>query len=483
MLKLFSCISFVILCLSNVKATDISVSNVEIIHSSVDELGNGISFLVSWDNSWRNKKNHDAAWVFFKFLNDNGSQHAYLKPKTASLLWKDENHPDAELSISEDGTGLIISADSEYRGTLSYRVFAEIDTSKVDYDRYINLGYYENVKGFGIEMVYIPEAPFTLGDPSPLALREASFYKSDNEGNYNGLFEITASDQEIPVGKSEGQLFYQSQNPAYQGDQKGPIPSSFPNGYPAFYLMKYEIRQGIYADFLNSINNTAQAHRVVMGSLDYTKFGGSITIKNGEYKASHPNRRNIYMNWNDMMAFMDWAGLRPYTEFEYTKACRGNLKPKELEYPWNTSSAANMLNRIDPVSHEQKMLNGLDESRLTEDNYATFGASYYWVMDLSGSMWEKVITVGDSVGRSYTGKHGDGQLDYLGFADTEGWPEGNRESYGYGYRGGGYYGKADVYKRNPYNRIAFRNYGSWSGGPRKIAYGSRGARTAPKNSK
>ena len=30
-----------------------------------------------------------------------------------------------------------------------------------------------------------------------------------------------------------------------------------------------------------------------------------------------------------------------------------------------------------------------------EKNKNVFGGSYYWVMDLSGSLWERVVTIGD----------------------------------------------------------------------------------------
>jgi len=181
-----------------------------------------------------------------------------------------------------------------------------------------------------------------------------------------------------------------------------------------------------------------------------------------------------------MMAFADWAGLRPYTEFEYTKAARGPLAPQPMEYAWNTSSTDRMVRRIDPETQSAIMMNGWDESALTDANRVQFGASYYWVMDLSGSMWEKVITPGDSTGRRFTGQHGDGAITGYGFADVDEWPEGISGASGYGYRGGGYYGgQASLSDFVPYSPIALRRFGAWSGGPRNAAYGFRAARAAP----
>ena len=31
----------------------------------------------------------------------------------------------------------------------------------------------------------------------------------------------------------------------------------------------------------------------------------------------------LHISWSDMSAYLDWSGLRPMTELEYEKACRG----------------------------------------------------------------------------------------------------------------------------------------------------------------
>lgn len=457
-------------------ATDAKVTYVEAVRGLKND-PYAINFTITWNNSWNNERNHDASWVFFKLKQSNGSMHQYLKPGTAKMLWKgSQAMPDAKIEMTEDGAGLFVYPGQNYRGDVTYHITVERDTAKTNYRRR-----YERMEAIAIEMVYIPEGSFTLGDPLEEARNFGAFYQSGDDGEFNGLYKITSSDQEIQVGTEKGNLYYQSQEKIYQGDQQGPIPSSFPNGYGAFYIMKYEVTQGLYATFLNLIGKTAATVRANFGSPSYKKHGGTIKLADGKYKAGAPDRRNVYFHWDDMMAFTDWAALRPYTELEFTKACRGSLKPKPREYPWNTTTIDQMVLRIDPTTQEQLMLNGMDESQLTEANREVFGASYYWVMNLAGSMWEKVITVGDEKGRSFTGVHGDGRISYYGYADVEDWPEGFREVVGYGYRGGGYYGeKGDITDFNPYSPIAFRTYGAWSGGPRNAAYGYRAARTAVK---
>jgi hypothetical protein len=68
-------------------------------------------------------------------------------------------------------------------------------------------------------------------------------------------------------------------------------------------------------------------------------------------------------------------------------------------------------------------------------------------MDISGNLWERVVTVGNSTGRSFTGTHGDGALttttSYEGNATNTDWPgidgtaaRGVTGAAGSGYRGG-----------------------------------------------
>lgn len=464
-----------VFCFSN--ATDVKVTYVESVRGLSDD-PYAINFTITWKNSWNNDRNHDASWVFFKLDQDNGSRHQFLKNGSGRMLWKGSSAmPDAKIEVAEDGSGLFVYPGSNYRGDVTYHISVERDTAKTDYRTRFN-----RMEAVAIEMVYIPEGGFTLGDPLEESRRFGSFYQSDDDGNFDRLYKITSADQEIPVGPNKGELYYQSRNKIYQGDQQGPIPSTFPNGYSSFYIMKYEVTQGLYARFLNLIGKTAATVRVNFGSPSYEKHGGTIKLKEGKYVAGAPDRRNVYFHWDDMMAFTDWAALRPYTELEFTKASRGPSRPQPREYPWNTTSIDKMANRIDPTTQEQVMLNGMTEAEMTKANREAFGASYYWVMNLAGSMWEKVITIGDEKGRSFKGVHGDGSISYYGYADVEDWPEGFREVEGYGYRGGGYYGdKGDITDFNPYSPIAFRRYGAWSGGPRNAAYGYRAARTAPVN--
>ena len=386
----------VLLCSSprSAQATDIEVTYVEKARSSFNDRPPGFNLTVSWKKAWRNDRNHDAGWVFLKYNTPGeGYEHVRLVPDSGETLWKaDPSMPDADIRVADNRAGVLIRPSDAYRGDLQYHIYVEQDTTGTglssDFDR---------LEAFAIEMVYIPEGPFTLGDPDPAAREYGAYFRSGTDGSPDGLYEIDDSG-DIPVGPGSGQLYYNVSSAQYQGDQSGPIPADFPSGYDAFHLMKYEVTQGQYVNFLNTLPASDATERAPYPSAEYTERGGSIHLVKGRYETEHPDRRNVYWHWDDMMAFTDWAGLRPYTEFEYTKAARGPLDPTPLEYAWNTGTIDDLRRRIDTKTQDMTMLDGTDESERTNANRQHFGASYYWVMDLSGSTWEKVITPADSSG-------------------------------------------------------------------------------------
>ncbi|NNE25843.1 MAG: SUMF1/EgtB/PvdO family nonheme iron enzyme [Saprospiraceae bacterium] len=463
-----------IVCLSssNLISSNISVDNIRLVNrDGVAQSPFSIIFDISWDNAWHNEKNHDAAWVFMKYsgywnnhVKVAATGHRVLKNRTES------NNP--TIQVSEDGVGLYILPPEDFRGHTSYKVQIVIDTTGA----VPSWSKIKDVKVHAIEMVYIPQGGFEVGSPDADAIKRAAFYSSNNEGGYKGSFTIKSED-EIQVGPEEDKFYYWSESALYNGDQKGPIPSDFPKGYDAFYIMKYELTQGQYAAFLNDIPVNWTYLRSPLGGRDYYKKRGGIRLEKGIYKADAPTRPMNYVSFTDGLAYSDWAGLRPITELEYEKAARGPAPPKDAEFVWGTSNYNN-LERYVNTQAELVFTHDIDEGDLNDDNRDVFGASYYWVMDLSGSVWEKVITVGNEIGRQFKGSHGDGNLDF-GNATNEDWPTSDNEKGGFGYRGGGYYEVGTTYSDfNPHSPIGYRYYGAWSGGPRYISYGYRAGRSA-----
>ena len=468
-------LSSILICLAGI--VPLSASNLIIEHvravNRTDVLATPLSVIcdISWENSWHHDKNHDAVWIFIKFSGPWNSHAKLMQSGHRVLQNRSGDVSTPSIEVSKDGLGFFIYPKNHYRGKVDYKLQILLDTAGIK----INGNRLKGLSVHGIEMVYIPEGPFTIGSPDEAAISRAAFYKSDEAGKPNGLLKIQ-SEKAIPVGARHNALYYWSKNPLYNGDQLGPIPASFPKGYEAFYLMKYELTQGQYAAFLNQIPTGWTYQLSPIGGKDYYKKRGGIHLIEGKYVADNPHRPMNFISFTDGLAYTDWAALRPITELEYEKAARGPSEPIPAEFVWGTNTYEE-LERYVGADAEISLTNGYQESDLQDDTRAILGASYYWVMDLSGSLWEKVITVGNPIGRSFSGSHGDGKLAF-GAATNEDWPKSDDEVGGFGYRGGGYYEIGTAYSDfNPHSPIGYRFYGAWSGGPRSIAYGYRAGRS------
>jgi len=313
-----------------------------------------VEFDIAWPESWRNAKNHDAAWVFFK-VRPKGArnwQHARLaadKVLNPTGYRQDEGTPvDLIVPAGDDGfTGMFVQRASEGRGSLSARgVTAVLDfaasqgvTKDTDID----------IHAFGIEMVYVPEGPFHLGSGGTEASR---FYKY-TDGSQNGLPYRVAGPGAIPTGPQEGRLWATGIAP--DGTDAGEIPASFPNGYAAFYCMKYAVKQGQFTAFLGMQSGIKSIYHEYRG-------GDWPVLRRTAYEGTS-------LSWGYGASFGAWAGLRPMTELEYEKACRG---PRE------------------PVPNE-------------------LGPGYWGIPYLTaGEMSEHVVSVGHPTGRQFKGTHGTG---------------------------------------------------------------------------
>lgn len=470
MAKAWAICCLVICSLTFIQASDLTIDNT-ILYEEGDELYADIA--LSWNNSWRNAKNHDAVWLFAKLLRPGGG-HLPIPIASDGHSAEVLEGPALDFETASDRTGVFVFPAANSRGDVKATVRLRLDKGAMGNVPLRNLDF----AAYGIEMVYIPQGGFTLGDPDRKAAGFAGVYRWGSDGQPAGLYEIESEEQVIEVGRQEGQLAYDPGGNNYGGDMQGPIPATFPKGVQAFYIMKYELSQGQYVDFLNTLSSRQTIYRCMFGLKDYYKNRGTIYIQDGVYHARAPQRPLNYSSWDDGMAYADWAGLRPMTEFEFVKACRGDRRPVAHGFPWGTDTRQKV-QRVVNAEGELVLLNGWEESQLSDDNLEVFGASYYWVMDLAGSIWERVISIGSPKGRAFTGRHGDGRINYYGFADVEDWPAGQVETEGFGFRGGGFYTHDRPYNEfNPYSPVAYRRFGGWPGGVRTEAYGQRFVRTA-----
>lgn len=224
----------------------------------------------------------------------------------------------------------------------------------------------------------------------------------------------------------------------------------YPNGYNAFYIMKYELSRERYLDFLNQITET-QAATLRSQQVNFQGTAGTITGAHPNLANSQPWRAVDFKagaepscsGFLEYFAYTDWAGLRPFTEMEYEKACRGPVPPQAYDYPWGLTSRhiVNWLNSIGTEEESAAILNANllaaggyyrvapatplrngAMSTPTSDQFQA-GASYYGVMELAGNVFERCIaTANHADARAFSGLHGDGALNEDGTANVLDWP-------------------------------------------------------------
>lgn len=456
---------------ANAHANNVQVSGVSINGQNTTDHYSLIKFNIGWENAWRtnsNESNYDGCWVFVKFRKANTSnwQHATINYGTNGT---------AVNSGHTQPTGSVIRTPQDGKGVWVYK--SGNGTGDVNYNNaslrwnYGADGVLDNdsveVNVYAVEMVYCTQGDFYLGSGGT----EAAAFR---QGGTTATPYHVMSESAMTVGNASTDLYYSSTT--YSGDQSGPIPAAYPKGYNAFWVMKYEASQQQYVDFMNALDATKAANRNV---------GSYVTGSANNYAADYPARAASNIGHNDNLAFLDWAGLRPITELEYEKACRGyNIMPVADEYAWGNTTAVATTGVYNTGTDNETNLNGnavyypfgsyLNRpirtgafANDTTDNRTETGGTYYGGMEMSGNCWEPVVNVGTAQGRSFDAQNGDGNLNAAGDADVANW------SYqGMGMRGGAYNAP------NTSMTVSTREYGIYNPIGRQANLGIRGGRTA-----
>ena len=488
----------------SVAANNINVSNIRVTGQNTTAGENNpanytlVQFDLNWEHSWRTSSapnNWDAAWVFVKYRVGSGDwQHAWLNNTghssgtgtsatidagllTPGTAFHATTNPALGVFIyrSADGTGNFSITGAQLRW--NYGANGVADNATVD------------VKVFAIEMVYVPAGNFYVGSGGT---ETSAFYMYPTTTN---PYQITGEGA-ITVGTTDGNLYYPSST--YGGDQSGPIPANFPKGYAAFYCQKYEISQQQYVDFLNTLTSAQASTRYP----NATTNRHAITVSGGVYSTTNPYVACNFLSWMDGAAYSDWAGLRPMTELEFEKACRGLETPVANEYAWGTATVASEEYTLgNPSANNEGIASnysitagnasyditdgsingplrvGIFAANTNNTGRITAGASYYGIMELSGNLWERAVTVGNATGRDFTGLHGNGALSTNGHANETAWPgltSGEvTGATGSGFRGGYWSGNATSL------RVSDRLYAPYTGTVRFYDYGFRAVRVAP----
>lgn len=532
-------------------ANNIAVSNVSITGQSTSAQTCKIQFDISWENSWKNGINYDAAWVFMKYSTDSGAtwSHATLKSTTTNPLndglgWSKGSNSDLAILVpvhdpaqSGDKKGAFLQRTANGTGTLSSTSVQFVwdwssDKLSNDPNTAISASTTARIKVFAIEMVYIPTGSFYIGDGNGTTQSEGAFYQTANTAvQINNTLKgtIKCGNTSYDDSQLETTGVGIDGDGGLDTDNSGSVDNaSFPTGYNGFYLMKYEISQGQYRDFLNTLTRTQQNTRTLAdvstdvitnvyvmsntatvsdrqgircpasgnGTTAPISFGCSVDgdatfneADDGEWIACN------YLSWMDVAAYADWAGLRPMTELEFEKAARGSNTPVLSEYAWGHtnltafSSLANSGTTTEASGTTGANCNfadSLPDGPVRVGMFATAsstreqaGAGYYGVMELSGNVDERPVAVGNSTGRSFAGTHGNGSLSANGNANNSDWTgyvtSEVTAATGSGFRGKSWYSGTD----NSRLCVSYRNHASLEDIVRYLDSGGRCARTAP----
>ncbi len=439
-------------------AFNIQANNLKITGTSVDTSAGTVTFNIQWDNSWRTNiapANYDAVWVFVKYQDcaDKLWKHANLSATSA-------DHSTAsplKIDAVTDGKGVFVYRSANGGGNISSTsVTLKMNVAAANYENY-------NFKVFGVEMVNVPQGAYKVGDGT-----STSSYTSGTSISSNAQI-------------SGGTL----------GGSSATVPVAFPKGYNSFYTMKYEISQEQYVSFLNSLTYTQQASRTAVdpinaaGTLAFgtasRTYNNGIVIETPGNNAATPaiyacdlvagstndinDGQNIaanYVAWADLTAYLDWAALRPMTELEFEKICRGTMDPVAGEYVWGSVtttyvSPSNVQNSGKENEGYGVVTNGLANyyayvgypyytnygygkptkvgfSATSSSGRSSAAAAYYGAMEMGGNVTEMIVNTTTN-GVTYTGVSGDGELSTDGNSNVANWPL-NSTGSGAGYRGG-----------------------------------------------
>ncbi len=476
----------------NLHANNVVVSSVttsgQDVTAGVNNAANftNIEFDINWDNSWRisaGASNWDAVWVFAKFRIETGGActagttwtHCTLSTTDAHHTVTTENTVAATEDVSSDGKGVFLHRTADGNGSINwddvklrwmYRTDGLFDDCKV------------TVQVYAIEMVYVPTGSFVLGDGSATTI---GAYRTT--GVALSTFTVSSDGAMTVGGGTPGALGTNTvalhatttqdwTEAAIPTAAPTTVPAAFPVGYDAFYCMKHEISQQQYVEFLNTLDGTQQAARIVAvtaGSFmcaTAATMSPATTNRNGvkcrvapvgatageygcdlddddSYNEAASDGLALACNWlngPDLLAYLDWSALRPMSETEYEKACRGTLAAVAGEYAWGSTSITYAATAgLQNGGNVTETFSTANANCIGNSIYATgvsrcgvfatgsttrqtSGATYYGIMEMSGNVWEQVVLIGCAAGRSYTGVHGNGALNAAGFANVDFWP-------------------------------------------------------------
>jgi len=381
-----------------------------------------ISFDLAWDRSWRavweepearhggkgslKIENWDAAWVFVKFHQPGAFNWSHATLATGAGDHQVPAGAALDVGLNEDpstgipSTGLGAGGAGGKRGLGVFVYRAKPGHGANDW-KGVNLRWQCGADGvsapgeaeiqvLAVGMVYVPAGAFWVGDGSTnrLPVRFGAG-KTAQPYRINGEDALTLGGERAEnLGNCDGIGMYRAED--FTSDTTRALPAAFPKGHKAFYCMKHKITQSEFVAFLNTVGaeqttflgmpapginivkpgNPYPAAVVVAGKGSVARTFSPPAVP-AVCATDQPQQACAWLHWSDDLGYAAWAGLRPMTELEYEKACRGPLKP---------------------VADEQ--------------------AAYWGIWELGAPLTEIVVAVGNHPGRGFDGSPGNGSLKY-----------------------------------------------------------------------
>lgn len=439
-------------------------NNIRVKLNSYNPTTKQLNISLAWDNSWHDGSGQfrDAAWLFVKYKDITNSewQHAVLaNPGSANnvpaSIADTLNTPGVQFDVQAKKTGITTGPVTGYMVRRQKGTSAATQNNP-EYAGVYNVAMSFNVvvtlpagvtlanpefRVYALEMVDIPQGSFWAGDGS-----STSYIKTNL--TTNAPLNVTS------VGGGTGLTAT-----TYLNNMHIAVSSTYPNGVAEYFIMKYELSNEGYCEFMNTLTR-AQQNILAPGYDFVNKASGSISYGSPSFALTSAtftsltepavfgcdaNRNGIFNEANDgqnngvlvekmidVLAYLDWAGLRPMTGYEYEKACRGPLVPVQGEYAWGNTTKNEVTLDYDRYGANETsttVVNGPGSyagtrngafAKPTGSTRLNSGGSYYGVMELSNSCFEPHTGYGYGLAWSlWTGTHGDGIVNNDGYAGAE----------------------------------------------------------------
>ncbi|MBK8338912.1 MAG: hypothetical protein IPK99_02370 [Flavobacteriales bacterium] len=339
------------------KANNVQVANTILTGSTGPTVQ--VQFDLSWENSWRGGAvtNWDAAWIFVKYRTSLSG--AWLHANLNNTGHVATTGSQIDLGLLVPGTAYNATTNPVvgvfvYRNTTGTGNLSLPGTQLQWSIGALGLNYSDiaQIQVFAIEMVHVPQGAFAAG----------------SGGTENSAFTLTTINTATASTTPSGSGSLGGQQGGFPTGQSAPN-ANWPNGFSAFYCMKYELSQQGYVDFLNTLTYTQQVTRtenapnsaagtgalitgnLIRSGIDVQTPGVASTVPavyacNLDGDAVYgevTDGKNIacnWLSWGDLTAYLDWGGLRPMTELDFEKACRGTIPAVPNGYPWGNTSIA-----------------------------------------------------------------------------------------------------------------------------------------------